>query len=78
MIPNNFESLTEIELEQLLDRQKLPKHIAIIMFTSFTDDFVLRFASLSLKQALRWFSAMAMVAGQKNDIYRALKDIKLP
>ncbi|HIE30685.1 TPA: isoprenyl transferase, partial [Candidatus Poribacteria bacterium] len=28
---NNFESLTEIELEQLLDRKRLPKHIAIIM-----------------------------------------------
>jgi undecaprenyl diphosphate synthase len=31
MQTNNFESLTEIELEQLLDRQKLPRHIAIIM-----------------------------------------------
>jgi undecaprenyl diphosphate synthase len=28
---SNFESLTEIELERLLDRQKLPRHIAIIM-----------------------------------------------
>lgn len=31
MQTNNFESLTEVELEQLLDRQKLPRHIAIIM-----------------------------------------------
>lgn len=31
MQKTNFESLTEIELEQLLDKQKLPRHIAIIM-----------------------------------------------
>ena len=31
MQTNNFESLTEIELERLLDRKKLPRHIAIIM-----------------------------------------------
>jgi len=31
MPSNNLESLTEIELEQLLNRQKLPRHIAIVM-----------------------------------------------
>ena len=31
MQTHNLESLTEIELEQLLDRKKLPRHIAIIM-----------------------------------------------
>jgi len=31
MQTNNLESLTEIELERLLDRKKLPRHVAIIM-----------------------------------------------